>query len=112
MGDFVVVGYVSNLVGWVGSNPVGCQAMPCEEAAEFRTTGGPEAHPGLLLGRIRVQKTLVLFFAHWWLSWSLATGSRMWCHIIGGQLSTLSWWLEACVGMLVGTTMAQRVLGQ
>ena len=58
-------------------SPVGCQALPCvdaagsclagpgREAAGCRTLWGPTASVGLLVSRVRVLKTLGLLPTHW-----------------------------------------------
>ena len=83
-------------------SPVGCQALPCAEAAgcwlawpghtvgDCRTPGCLRAYASSLMGRVRAQKTLGLLSTHCWVkpgpgvsagllagkarSWSLAAG--------------------------------------
>lgn len=69
----------SDFYGWLHWLPslVGCQALPCAEAAGcclmglgndatgFKTPGRPGANTGSLLCRVRVQVTLGLVPLHW-----------------------------------------------
>ena len=85
-------------------SPVGCQALPCTDAAGCwlvgpgheepgcRTLEDPRASAGSLVGGVRVPKTPGLLPTHWWVkpdprvsakllagragSWSLAAGPR------------------------------------
>ena len=84
--------YVGSLVGSVGSRSSWLPGLPCVEAAsrwlagpgykaaDCRTLGGPRACAGSLVGRVRVQKTLGLFPAHWWVK----PGPGVWLQDRGG----------------------------
>ena len=70
---------MGSLVGLVGSWFIGCQVLLCVEAdghwlagsalkvADCINSRGPRATAGLLVGGVRVQETLGLLPAHWWL---------------------------------------------
>lgn len=93
--------YCTQIKVWLASSLVGCQTLPCGNAAgcclarpddEVSGLGGPRATAGSLVGRVRVLKTLGLLPTHWQVkpgpgvstrllagragSWSLAAGHR------------------------------------
>lgn len=62
-----MAGYMGNLVSWLALGPVGCQALPCADAASNQLVGRiPGVSFGSLVSRIKVLKTLKLLTAHWY----------------------------------------------
>lgn len=69
---------MGSLVGFVDPQASGCQALlhvevascwlagPVYEAADCGAPGGLGPSAVSLVGRVRVQKTLVLLLTHWW----------------------------------------------
>ena len=67
-------------LAWLAPGLVGCQALPCVEAASHFLVGPahkgtgcgilgcPKASTGSLVGRIMFQETLGLVPSHWWVN--------------------------------------------
>ena len=110
---------MGGLVGVAGPGSVGCQALPCVEAAShwlmglghevagFGTLGGPGDSTGSLLDRIVAQETLGLVPDHWWVSQVLGSGCRTqgswnWCWTTGG-------WDQFLIQLAVGSGVFQSL---